>query len=121
LLGAAIGWLWSGAALGASALLPAVVRGRWPVFPATPLLVAGCALGWAAGLPVFNLIQRQVERSADVYAAQVTSPAAGVAFIAREAACFRQDYSPTLYDRIFTLNHPPPGERIAAMDAVERR
>lgn len=120
LLGAAIGWLWLGVMLGASAMLPAFVRRRWSRVPAAPLVVAGFALGYIVGLPVFNLIQRQVERSADIYAARVTSSAAGIDFIAHEAACFGQDYSPSLSHRLFRLNHPPPGERIAAMGVDER-
>lgn len=118
LLGAAFGWLWLGLMLAVSALVPALVRRRWPRIPAAPVVIAGFALGYGVGLPAFNLIQRQVERAADLYAAEVTSPAAGIAFIAHEAACFGQDYSPTLYDRLFRLNHPPPGERIAAMGAL---
>jgi len=117
LLGVVAGWLWITLAVGAaSEVTRAAVqrRGRtgWLALPLTLAVV------WAAGLPVFNLIQRQRERGADYAAAVLVGGGPGAAFLAREGACWGFEPDPGLFTRLFLLNHPTTGERLRNMGAA---
>ena len=117
LLGVVIGWLWATLALGVAseATIAAVRRRGRAGWIAAPLALATV---WAAGLPVFNLIQRQRERGADHYAAAMVGGAPGAAFLVREGACLGFEPAPDLFTRLFLLNHPTTAERVAAMRAA---
>jgi Zn-dependent protease with chaperone function len=118
LLGVIVGWLWIAMGLAAGQTTTRLAMGR---FGARGLLLAPVAVAavWVAGLPVFNLIQRQVEWRADRGGVELAgSGAAAANFVRTSGACLGVDPSPGTFDRIFRLNHPALSERVRALEAM---
>ncbi|HEX3699709.1 MAG TPA: M48 family metalloprotease [Phenylobacterium sp.] len=121
LLGVIVGWVWLVLALAAAQVLTtwAFRRWRWWGLAALPLAVG---LVFVLGLPLFNLIQRQVERRADQFGVEMAgSGAAAAAMLERSDACLGVHDRAGLFETLFRLNHPRAQARIAMLKAMDRR
>jgi STE24 endopeptidase len=118
LLGVMIGWAWLALGLGAGEAASLWAWRRWGLVGliAFPLAFAGV---WVVGTPVFNLTQRNIERRADRWGVEMTGSGASAAALNERAdACLGVSDHVTLFDTLFTLTHPPPSQRIAALRAM---
>ena len=120
LLGVIVGWVWIATVLAAGqfAGLRGLARFGGLGLALAPLAVA---LVWGAGLPAFNLIQRQVERRADRYGVDLAgSGAAAAEMIETSSHCMGVHPRADFFETLFRLNHDPPAQRIAMLRAMDR-
>jgi Zn-dependent protease with chaperone function len=128
-LGVLVGLVWLSVALGplqwasrGMGVAPSGTGGGVPIeSPLIPTMIFWITLVYVAGLPVFNLIQRQVEHRADQYAMELTHDGpAGVAEMLRDLRCDRLDPAPGRWARTFFWNHPSISERVRYMSGFHR-
>src|SRR5712692_8638389 len=119
-MGAMLAAVWAGLALAAWVLDPLLrqLGIDWRALAAFPLLVFVLEVGALLALPALNAVSRQIERSADRYALEVTrKPAAYAAAMRKLESQNLVESQPPRWAEWLMYTHPPVAQRVRTAEA----